>query len=1158
MTDAMPDPLEGWAEIEWQTGLSQTDGVSDDVLCDMMVAQQVTDGHELDAPSAAAQKVLDDLREMTGDSYGEMWRAAVRRHRAASGGHVRDTSPQDASPKDDRLNDAFIHGKEPNNFADFLAREATFLTGEMWGQRDRRNTQDSDWPPVKMTWGQWINGGAATKNTAAWGFSCHPVGKDKAGACVVLGSSVGGARKAKAMDTMYAMGLDIDSGAKLDDVLDTLEEKGLFCLVYTSFNHGKTGIALKRDEVLRKLDITRDPTVEEVRGYLREHDKNRYEPDFIDGCTIADPRHQTAEGVKITLDTPPLEKFRLIFPLAEPVKLIDLADTQQAALDLWEDKITGLARNVLGVNFDTSCTDPSRLFFTARHPKSADDWYCAVVMGEPLAFDDVPAMSKAAYAANRDLNPFTQAGGADDRPPECVTPSGRSLNEWHRDAKERFMLADLLETLCPDKIRVAGGEAQGTVHTECPFEHEHNSEGGTGTMAVNAIDSQNGYWTWFCHHDACQGRHKLQFLEEALRAGWFDEEVLFDTSHSFLLEATDGEDDPFAPIEEVKAKARTFEDEAAAFDDDTTEREIRDLFTRAAKAGVDATRKGRLIALVGSQTALTKPESRKLWNEVGASEPKVRPQRNGIDIASDASDLAQYARDKIRAANAASPHFFLYMDKPTIVRNGRIRTLDEKGLSHELRRFCSFYKLKGDDGTQEVFPPKDLISDLYASDLTDVLLPLRGVATQPFFAADGSLVVENGYHAEAQVYLETALDLTIKDDPTEDDARASARYLVEEVFGDFPFGGLDRKELMANAFEGRGVPALANTLAMTLLPFCREMIDGPTPGHVVNKPSPATGAGYLVAASTIISTGEEVAASQMAANKQEFEKSLFADLLDAPPVLFYDNINHSMDSGPLASFMTAPKGGYSARVLGKSQTVKVPVRMALIFAANTLTMSGELLRRCILIDIDRRVPKPKDFVPLGGWRHENIKRWTDDNRAELVEHCLTVIRYWVNSGMKRSTHRLASFEDWAGVMGGILDACGVPGLMGNQDRLSGLSDDADDGLQDVMQAIADTLGGRVLNDKATVLFVNDKTDLANGNFGLFDILHGMDQTPELPGWGYHHLDNEPVYANTNKAGRRFKAAAQGVYAVTVGEQPYVMSFERDDRTKGYAVKCVSA
>lgn len=73
-------------------------------------------------------------------------------------------------------------------------------------------------------------------------------------------------------------------------------------------------------------------------------------------------------GVQIVLDTPPLDKFRSIFPLAEPVKPIDLAPTQKEALDIWEDKITGMAWQELSIHFDTSCTDPSRLFFSARQP----------------------------------------------------------------------------------------------------------------------------------------------------------------------------------------------------------------------------------------------------------------------------------------------------------------------------------------------------------------------------------------------------------------------------------------------------------------------------------------------------------------------------------------------------------------------------------------------------------------------------------------------------------------------------------------------------------------------------------------------------------------------------------------------------------------------
>lgn len=469
----------------------------------------------------------------------------------------------DSTPVSEFFNDAELWGNECPEYEAMLMRPATLLTGEVWGAKDRRNTQDGEWKPVELTWAQWLIGAEGSKALPAWGFTRHPTGKHKEGACIVLGSSIGGARKAKAMDSMYAMGLDIDSGASLDSVLDRIEKLGLLCLVYTSFNHGKTVLHLKRDDVMRKLHLTAEPTREDVQTYLREFDKSRYEESFIAAVEITEGKHQTKEGTVIALRTPPLEKFRLIFPLAEPVKLIELASTQTAALDVWEDKITGLAQNVLGVNFDTSCTDPSRLFYTARHAKSAEDWYCAVVRGRPLTFEEITPMKKATYVGAQDSNAFTVAGGGSgevaNRAPDCVTPSGRSLNEWHHHAKGRFQIADLLEAYCTDKIRVAGGEASGHVHTECPFEHEHSTEGGTATMAVNALDSESDYWTWFCHHDACQGRHKLAFLEEALRAGWFDEKLLYKDGGYLLDGEEDEEADALltdAQIAERDARAR--------------------------------------------------------------------------------------------------------------------------------------------------------------------------------------------------------------------------------------------------------------------------------------------------------------------------------------------------------------------------------------------------------------------------------------------------------------------------------------------------------------------------------------------------------------------------------------------------------------------------
>lgn len=464
------------------------------------------------------------------------------------------------------IGDALILGDECDEFGDILAKPATFLVGELWGARDRRNTQDTKWMTVEQPWGVWIAGGAA--NGDVWGLSRHPVSKHKEGSCIVLGSSVGGARKANAMDEMFAMGLDIDSGATMDEVIDRIEELGLCAVIYTTFSHRKTGIEIKRDEIMRKLQISEDPTLAQIKDFLLNGlSKSKYKADFVNQIKIADPRKQTPEGVKIILDTPPLEKFRVIFPLAEAVKLIDLAPTQAESLTVWEDKITGLAWKDLGVHFDTACTDPSRLFYTPRHPKGSEDWDAYVIRGKPLRFEDVSTYPKKAYAKSSVVNEFTMASGDDvNRIPDVFTDSGRHLNRWHTASKDRFMIADLLEETCPDKIRVAGNEASGHVHIECPFEAYHSSEGGTATMAINALDAQTEFWTVFCRHDSCQGRHKLEFLNEMIAQEWFDEELLNEDS-PYMLE----------PGEEVEAinepssqDAKTYDSESSDFEDSTT------------------------------------------------------------------------------------------------------------------------------------------------------------------------------------------------------------------------------------------------------------------------------------------------------------------------------------------------------------------------------------------------------------------------------------------------------------------------------------------------------------------------------------------------------------------------------------------------------------
>lgn len=385
--------------------------------------------------------------------------------------------PKDADhdviePEIQKMNDAELLGKDHPDMQTLLQKPFTFMTGNMYGQKDRRNTQDGDWKRVEMPLLGWLNG-ADGKTT--WGLSRHPVAKSKEGSSIVLTEAIDGARKDAAIKTMYAIGLDIDSGAALDDVIAKLEEAGLFAIVYTSFSHGKSSLVLKHDDIMRKLKLEDSPNRAQVQAYLREHHKDRYDESFIDSIKIEDVRKQTPDGLRTILTTPPLDKFRVILPLWEPVELADLAPSVNQWKDVWADAVTGVAVNMLGVNFDATSCDVNRLFFTPRHPKDAEDHYSCVIQGRPLRFEEIEPHSKAAYVKNRDPgDPF--AGGLDDtgQVDTFLTKSGLNLNRWHNKHKDRFLIADVLESFCDDKIRVAGNEKPGTVHIECPFEHEHS------------------------------------------------------------------------------------------------------------------------------------------------------------------------------------------------------------------------------------------------------------------------------------------------------------------------------------------------------------------------------------------------------------------------------------------------------------------------------------------------------------------------------------------------------------------------------------------------------------------------------------------------------------------------------------------------------------
>src|SRR5262249_54611790 len=129
-------------------------------------------------------------------------------------------------------------------------------------------------------------------------------------------------------------------------------------------------------------------------------------------------------------------------------------------------------------------------------------------------------------------------------------------------------------------------------------------------------------------------------------------------------------------------------------------------------------------------------------------------------------------------------------------------------------------------------PPMSIVRDLLAT--PDPPLPaLLRVVEAPAFAPDGTLHTVPGYNTSCKAYYAPALGLSVPvvpGHPSASDVR-KARDLILEMVEDFPFTEDSER---------------AHAIALFVLPFVRSMIDGPTPLHLIEKPSPGTGATLLV------------------------------------------------------------------------------------------------------------------------------------------------------------------------------------------------------------------------------------------------------------------------------------------------------------------------
>jgi putative DNA primase/helicase len=346
----------------------------------------------------------------------------------------------------------------------------------------------------------------------------------------------------------------------------------------------------------------------------------------------------------------------------------------------------------------------------------------------------------------------------------------------------------------------------------------------------------------------------------------------------------------------------------------------------------------------------------------------------------------------------------------------RLQPLARDELRYELARCARWFKPSSWGERRAALPPLHVVRDILAT--PDIPFPvLRRVIHVPSFARDGRLITSPGFDELSGLLYQPSAGFTIRaipQDPNASDVREAVDLLENDLFGDFPFASHGDR---------------AGILACILLPFARDLIDGPTPLHLIEKPQPGTGATLLVDVIGEIIGRDAVVQITEAGDHDESRKRLTSGLLSGPQLVVLDNVR-TLDSPALASAITTTT--WKDRMLGETRIVTAPVSCTWIATGNNPRLSNEIARRTIRIRLDPRTDQPWLRT---GFKHANLRTYARQRRAEIIAALLTIIAGWQNAGSRRGSATLGMFEEWAAVLGGILSVAGVPGFLENQASL---------------------------------------------------------------------------------------------------------------------------
>ena len=356
----------------------------------------------------------------------------------------------------------------------------------------------------------------------------------------------------------------------------------------------------------------------------------------------------------------------------------------------------------------------------------------------------------------------------------------------------------------------------------------------------------------------------------------------------------------------------------------------------------------------------------------------------------------------------------------TVANDGRVEPYASSMLAN---MFICEQAPHSEEGTPVQYPPSKSFTELLlnAEPIRQSLPRIRTYASRPIFDED-FVFLGNGWHAEAGVLIHGPDVEPVTPSPA--DAAGSALSRLPTHLGRLLRGFC----FMAGADMVNTVGAMITGLLPTHFQDTGKgliLVDGNQAG---------IGKTLLTRTIGVVLGGEDPRTVAFTPDDEELNKRVCAILRgQQQPILIFDNAK-SLSGRPISSpFIESNSMAphIALRILGQSANIDRPNDMLWAITMNNTKTSPDLVSRGLPIRLHYEGrPENRDFgtsTPIA---------YAKEHRAEILGELSGMIIRWNQAGRPLGDHRHRC-RQWAGIIGGILQANGLPEFLTNLDEAAG-------------------------------------------------------------------------------------------------------------------------